>query len=108
VSLRVVLRPAAIDDITRHAVYLDAPRAGTGERFARQTLATFGVLASQPGVGVAMKFRRTWLCGVRRRPVRGFANYLVFYIPGEESVEILRLLHGAMDLRREILRSDTP
>ena len=41
--------------------------------------------------------------GIRRR-VHG--NYLIFYRVHEEAVEIIRVLHGAMDYRRLLLPED--
>ncbi len=32
-------------------------------------------------------------------PIRGFENYLVFYRPIEEGIEVTRVLHGARDIR---------
>jgi toxin ParE1/3/4 len=87
-------------------VYLDAQRSGVGERFAKRTIATFDTPANHPGIGAPMKFRRVPLAGVRRWPVRGFERYLVFYIPREREIEILRVLHGAMNVRRRILRDE--
>jgi len=31
-------------------------------------------------------------------PIKGFKNYLIFYRPIEQGVEIVRVLHGARDM----------
>jgi len=35
---------------------------------------------------------------LRRRPVRGFENFLIFYRESGGRVEIIRVLHGARDI----------
>ena len=35
---------------------------------------------------------------MRRWPVKDFENWLVFYLPKRDGVEIVRVLHGARDL----------
>lgn len=39
------------------------------------------------------------LAGMRFHSVHGFRKYLIFYIPGSEGIEIVRVLHGARDLK---------
>ncbi len=38
------------------------------------------------------------LNGLRRFPVRGFEKYLVFYLPREAGIDVIRVLHGARDI----------
>lgn len=37
---------------------------------------------------------------MRRWPVTGFENYLVYYRPLRDGIEIIRILHGARDIAR--------
>jgi toxin ParE1/3/4 len=43
-------------------------------------------------------FRRPALRRLRRWPVKGFDNWLVFYLPRRNGVEIVPLIHGARDI----------
>lgn len=38
--------------------------------------------------------------GIRQWRLPGFENYLIFYRPLDDGVEILRVLHGARDIQR--------
>jgi toxin ParE1/3/4 len=51
-----------------------------------------------PGIGSPQSFENPMLAGVRRWPVEGFENYLIFYRTDDEHVEIIRVLHGARDI----------
>jgi toxin ParE1/3/4 len=51
-------------------------------------------------MGNPREFRDPALTGMRSWPIRGFGNHLVFYRPTDDGIEILRVLHGARDLRR--------
>ena len=41
--------------------------------------------------------------GLRRWRVRGFENFLIFYRPIDDGIEVLRVLHGQRD--RETIRT---
>jgi len=38
------------------------------------------------------------LKGLRRFPVTDFGNYLVFYLPRRDGIEVIRVIHGARDI----------
>ena len=73
----------------RHYISRDNPRrAGT---FIAELLATCRRIGEQPtGYPETDPPRRG-----RRRAVHG--DYLIFYAPGHEGAEILRILHGSRD-----------
>jgi hypothetical protein len=35
---------------------------------------------------------------LRRAPVKGFMNYLLFYIPRSGGIDVVRVLHAARDI----------
>jgi len=35
---------------------------------------------------------------MRHLPVRGFENYLIFYLPRDEGVDVTRVLHRSRDV----------
>jgi toxin ParE1/3/4 len=53
---------------------------------------------SNPGIGRERRFREPSLQGIRAWVLVGFENYLLFYRPLANGIEIVRLLHGARDL----------
>lgn len=49
-------------------------------------------------MGVARKYFDPVLAGVRVLPIAGFVNYLIFYRPAENGIEIIRVLHAKRDI----------
>jgi toxin ParE1/3/4 len=58
-------------------------------------------LAPTPGIGRLREFEVQQLRELRSFPVDGFRNFLLFYIPTAEGIQVLRILHGARDLESE-------
>jgi toxin ParE1/3/4 len=100
---KTTFRPRAWEDIQESASYL-ATEAGvmTAERFlyAIQNLAS--TLVNLPSIGAPCSFSNPRIQGLRRLPISGFENWLVFYQLTEGGVEIVRVLHGARDIARII------
>ena len=51
-----------------------------------------------PHVGREWESGLPSLTGVRKWPVRGFRNYVVFYRPVPGGIDVLRFVHAASDL----------
>jgi len=94
----VYQRAAARNDLVEHVVYL-AENAGlnVAECFLTNVEACFNDLASQPKMGALLKLKNPALSGLRKWRVKGFDNHLIFYVPRQDGVSIVRVLHGAMD-----------
>jgi len=99
---RVLRRPATVRDLVRIARHIKRDNEEAAERFLEATEATFHRLAINPTLGRPRHFQRK--PGLRSWQVQGFENYLVFYKPLPDGVEIKRVLHGARDLRRLLTR----
>ena len=95
---KVTKREAARRDLVEHFVYL-AENAGldVAERFLAHAEASFGDLACQPMIGAPLKLRHPDLAGIRKWRVRDFDNHLIFYLPRQDGVAIVRVLHAAQD-----------
>ncbi len=74
----------------------DNPDAAT--RVVESAYETFKTLALNPALGRPRKFRNPRLKGIRSWHVAGFDNYLIFYRPIPEGIEVLHVYHGARDL----------
>jgi toxin ParE1/3/4 len=95
----VFVRARARRDILSNAEYLEEHGgAETAQRFLDATQKTFEALARMPKLGVLCAFRSPVLRRVRRWPVKGFENWLIFYLPMRNGVEIVHLIHGARDI----------
>ena len=95
------LRLKARQDLEDHFVYL-SEEAGlkTADKFLEMAWESFELLSGHPGAGAPVKARSPLLRGLRRRRIKGFENYLIFYLPDSGGISILRVLHGARDWPR--------
>jgi toxin ParE1/3/4 len=95
----LILMPRAREDIKQIATYIgeDNPQAS---RAFRQTLQNiYEVLLELPEMGSIRDFRNPEMKGIRMLPLPKFKNYLLFYRPTSERLEIVHVLHGARDVR---------
>lgn len=67
-------------------------------RFLTAARQTFEGLAQMPKMGLPCGFQRSSLSHLRRWPVKDFENWLIFYQPKRDGVEIVHVLHGARDI----------
>jgi plasmid stabilization system protein ParE len=100
VSFGCVVRPKADRDIDDIAEYL-ADHAGLelAIRFLTEAYETFGIIATQPEMGwqcrishPQMKLARTFRVSDR------FKEYMIFYQPYGDRIEVMRVLNGSQDL----------
>jgi toxin ParE1/3/4 len=96
---RIVERPRARRELEDIAVAIgtDRPRAARGFLAAAQKL--YGTLAAMPELGALWEAENPRFADVRHFPVPRYPNYIVFYRPLSDGVEILHILHGARDLK---------
>ena len=67
-------------------------------RFTNAVYETFEALALMPRMGTPCGFRRPSLNRLRRWPVKDFENWLIFYQPKRDGVEVVHVLHGSRDI----------
>lgn len=75
-SLRVVVRSPAETDLLESALFIAEDNPAAAQRF-------------DPA-----------LAGLRLWPVPGFEKFRICYIPREDHIDVLRVLHGARDSER--------
>ena len=99
-TFRVSQRTQARRDILELVAYIaiENPKAAAAlYDVYERTLAT--TLASTPGIGRPYASSHPRLKGVRAISIGRFRNYLIFYRREGDVVEVLRVLHGARDIR---------
>ena len=106
-SREIVVHDEALFDVIDHAYYLAEESMEISERFRSAMRETVEQLALMPGMGSRREYRNPRLAGMRMWPVSGFRSYLIFYIPTEEKIDILRVLHGAQDIESVFAPEDT-
>ena len=94
----VVKRPQAKRDIMEQADYIAKDSMKSSERFLRATDKTMHQIAAMPGIGVLRDFDNPELAGMRMVPVSGFPKVGIYYLATEDTIEIVRVLHGARDI----------
>jgi toxin ParE1/3/4 len=55
-------------------------------------------LVKQPRIGGPYDYGLPELAGLRRLPVKGFNDYLVFHLPHSGGIDVIRVIHGARDI----------
>lgn len=93
-----VIRPRAALDIDEIADYLELQRIGLGQRFLQELAATMGLLEHLPGLGGTFPLTHPGLLGLREFPVRRFPSYVIFYLPIQGGIDVVRVLHAARDI----------
>jgi toxin ParE1/3/4 len=89
---------AAKRDLVRHYVYLfDNAGLEVAERFLLQAEKSFISLSRHPKMGLELQPRSAELAGLRKWPVKGFENFLIFYRPRPKGISIVRVIHGSQD-----------
>ena len=98
-SAPVTQRLRARLDLLEQFVYF-GEQAGVelAERYFAAVDATCLLLIEQPLAGVLYDSRIERLARLRRFPIRGFGNYLLFYLPLEYGIDVVRVLHAARDI----------
>lgn len=56
-------------------------------------------IALNPQAGAPREVRHPRLAGLRMRVVPEFRSYLIFYVAPDDSVQIVRVFHGAQDIK---------
>ena len=89
---RVVRRPLAETDILEIWDYIAGDSLAAADRWVERLDEQFGLLAAQPKMG---RPRDELAPGVRSFPVD---RYTVFYVPLDDGIDVVRVLHGARDI----------
>jgi toxin ParE1/3/4 len=91
--------PAADADLEHQAEYLAREASlDTALRFYDAARMTFEKIAQNPEIGQKRDSLNPRLAGLRVWRVEGFEKHLIFYRPGDDGVDIIRVLHGARDI----------
>jgi plasmid stabilization system protein ParE len=106
--VRVSYRQSAADDIVRQFRYYlvakDLPEVAV--RFLEAVRRTVEQLRRHPHLGPRYHTANSQLQNLRSWPVTGFEAIRVYYVPDEEILRVVRILHGKRDVKR-IIASET-
>ena len=89
---RLLKRPEAESDLDEIWWYIAQDSPDNADRFLDRLQERFLALADFPKMGTR---RDDIQAGLRSQPVE---NYLIFYFPLADGIEIVRVLHGSRDV----------
>jgi len=104
-SMHVHRRPAVRNDLIDMYMHIARDNRDAAERFLDAVEATFKSVAEMPGMGTALPELNPRLPLLRRIPVKAFHNYVIYYVPTDGGIQVIRVLHAARNrdwlLKRE-------
>jgi len=96
---RLTIRPSAWGEIRQQLEYLEEQSGlQVAEGFLNGLMSTCEQLAETPRIGPLCGFQRAATRRLRRWPVKGFGNWLIFYQAKRDGAEIVHVMHGARDI----------
>jgi plasmid stabilization system protein ParE len=95
---KLVMRPQAELDLLRHCVFLTDRQPRSGEKFKQAVRAAIASAKSRPRSGAALALESHPDIELRFVKPRGFRQYLIIYQVTDDSISILRILHGLQDI----------
>ena len=104
--MKVSYRQAASDDLVRqfryYLVTLNLPEIAV--RFRDAVRRTVESLREHPLVGPRYGSSTPQLQNLRSWPVAGFEAIRIYYLPDEDAIRVVRILHGKRDVKRTLER----
>jgi toxin ParE1/3/4 len=102
---RYLVRPKADRDLDEQAYYYARVASpDVGHRFLVAAHNTFALLATQPKLGWHASLKNPYLKQLRVFRVRDFQRMLILYIPVQDGVDNLRVVHGSRKVRALLRR----
>lgn len=86
-------------DIEECFVYIAEENLDSGVYFLVAVEESIEMLTKNPYAGSPGKFNSPKLKDVRMWRVKSYPNYLIFYLPKDESIEVLRVVNSKRDYR---------
>ena len=97
--MKLVVKSPVWDDLREIGQRIAKDNPDAAGRFFDATKEAFELVARHPAIG---RLRSFSLSGLRSWVVPGFENYVIFYLPTTDEVQVLAVLHGARDLSRAL------
>lgn len=95
---QIVKRPQAERDIEECFVFIAEENLDAGVYFLVAVEDSIEQIAKFPKIGKKRDFQGERFNNIRMWQVKKYENYLIFYQINENTVEIIRILHGSRDI----------
>jgi toxin ParE1/3/4 len=99
VSRKIIIHDDAFDDLDTSSAVIGDYSSSASVRFLKEAQKAFRLLSDLPGLGAPRDYNNPDLNGMRMWPVSGFRKYLIFYLTTEDTIEIVRILHGSQNIQ---------
>ncbi len=96
----VIKKPRAKRDLLDLYTYIGDRNSRAADHFLREMEKAFSLLATFPPMGAAWESNSPRLAGVRYWTISRFRNYVIFYRPIENGIEVLHVFHASRNVRR--------
>jgi toxin ParE1/3/4 len=97
-SFVVLKKPRAEEDLLDIFEHIGERNLAAAEKFLEAAERAFGLLSHFPLMGKPWKSSSPRLANIRSWPVPKFKNYLIFYRPIKNGIEVLHVLYGRRNL----------
>jgi toxin ParE1/3/4 len=94
---RIIRTPASRTDVVQIVLRIRLVNPKAARKLLNAIYDTITLLADFPGIGPK---RPELATGIRSFPVAKYTDYLIFYRPITDGIEVIRVLHGAQHLPR--------
>lgn len=98
--MKVIYADGVFEELVNLSFYLAENDEEIAQRFLNACDETFLFLAENRLIGSIGKFKNSKLSEIRMWRVKDFEKHLIFYIPTENGIRILHVLHSATDYNR--------
>lgn len=95
---QIIKREQAKRDLEECFVYIAENNLDTAVYFLVYAEESFEILLKMPLLGSPRDFRSPKLRNLRIWHIKGFEEYLIFYRPVDDGIEVLRVLHGRRNI----------
>ncbi len=95
---RLILHPRVEGELWDIWEFIARDNIDAATRVIEAAKATFGKLAESPTLGTKRRFHNRRLQEIRSWRVSGYENYIIFYRPFADGIEVLHVYHGARDI----------
>lgn len=98
-SRKIILRDDVLKDLDESSATIGQYSPHASVRFLEEAQKAFRLIADMPGIGTPRDYNNPALPGMRMWPIPRFRKYLIFYLTTDETIEIVRVLHGSQHIQ---------
>jgi toxin ParE1/3/4 len=98
--MKIFVRPKASVDLDDQALFIARDNPRIASQFYKTCEETFKRLVKMPRMGQLYPTAKKRLTGIRFFPIPGFERHLIFYVPREDCIDIVRILYTTRDITR--------